>query len=88
MFRYIIGIVVSLVALSFVRAVWTMIQKALVDELQPSTPNQPSQSQSRPQPSASTTLRKCATCGTYKPESAMTKFTSGNETIYICCKKA
>ena len=86
MLRYILGIVISLVALSFVRAVWTMIQKAFVDELQPSAPSQPTQA--RPEPSASTTLRKCATCGTYKPESAMTKFTSGSETIYVCCKKS
>lgn len=94
MLRYIIGIVLSLLALSFMRAIMGVIQKAVVTEVksamgdeaasQPSRPNQPAE------PSAATTLRKCATCGTYKPESAMIRYGSGPKSVFFCssaCEK-
>ncbi|MFN0100488.1 MAG: hypothetical protein ACKV2U_00195 [Bryobacteraceae bacterium] len=92
MLRYIIGIVISLIALTFVRAVWGIIQKAVVDEVKSSvgddTPSPTSKTKSTP--AADTTLRKCVTCGTYKPESAMLRYGAGDKSMYFCsadCEK-
>jgi len=86
MLRYIIGIVVSLFVLSFVRAVWGIIQKALVEEVTAATGG--SQTKENPkQASADTTLRKCVTCGTYKPESAMIRYGAGPKSVYFCTRE-
>ena len=87
MLRYIIGIVISLVALTFVRAVWGIIQKAVVDEVKSATADgAPSAApRSKPaQPTAETTLRKCVTCGTYKPEASMIRYGSGAKSVFFC----
>jgi hypothetical protein len=91
MFRYLIVTLVSLVAFSFVRAVWGIIQKALVDEVKSSVGGEaPAAEPEKAAPSAETTLRKCVTCGTYKPESSMTRYGSGAKSIFFCsteCEK-
>ncbi|MBI2687216.1 MAG: hypothetical protein HYX27_12935 [Acidobacteria bacterium] len=93
MLRYLIGILISLLALTFIRAIWGIIQKALVDEVTSAVKDGPAQSSAggtRPAPTADTTLRKCVTCGTYKPESAMTRYGSGTKSVYFCsadCEK-
>ena len=86
MFRYIIGILVSIVALSFVRAIWGIIQKAVMDEVQSAVSDESPKAASagRPAPTAETTLRKCVTCGTYKPESSMVRYGSGAKSVYFC----
>ncbi|HEU0120964.1 MAG TPA: hypothetical protein VFQ91_10610 [Bryobacteraceae bacterium] len=92
MIRYLIGIIISFIALTFVRAVWGIVQKAVVDEVKSAVgEDSPAEQTRRPQPgSTSTTLRKCVGCGTYKPESAMIHYGSGEKSIYFCsadCEK-
>lgn len=91
MLRYLIGIIISLVALTFVRAVWGIIQKAVVDEVKSSVGgDEPAPAANRNAPAAETTLRKCVSCGTYKPESAMIRYGSGEKSMYFCspeCEK-
>ena len=92
MLRYLIGIIISLVALTFVRAVWGIIQKAVVDEVKSSVGgDEPAPAAAnRNAPAAETTLRKCVTCGTYKPESSMIRYGAGEKSMYFCsaeCEK-
>lgn len=92
MIRYLIGIVISFIALTFVRAVWGIIQKAVVDEVKSATGGEPPVEQARKPapPETSTTLRKCVGCGTYKPESAMIRYGSGAKSVFFCsadCEK-
>ncbi len=93
MLRYILGIVISLVALTFVRAVWGIIQKAVVDEVKSAVGDdapQPAKDPKSKPATADTTLRKCATCATYKPESTMIRYGSGPKSVFFCsaeCEK-
>jgi hypothetical protein len=86
MLRYIIGILVSLFVLSFVRAVWGIIQKALVEEVTAATGGDGQSKDDPKQTTAETTLRKCVTCGTYKPESAMIRYGAGPKSVFFCSK--
>jgi hypothetical protein len=90
MIRYLLGILISLVVLTFVRAVWGIIQKAVVDEVKSAVSGeQPPQARPAESP-AGTTLRKCAACSTYKPESAMLRHGSGANSSFFCsaeCQK-
>ena len=80
MLRYLIGIIISLVVLTFVRAVWGIIQKAVVNEVKSSIGGD----EPAPASAAETTLRKCVTCGTYKPESAMIRYGAGDKSMFFC----
>ena len=80
MLRYLIGIIISLVVLTFVRAVWGIIQKAVVDEVKSSIGG----GDPEPARAAETTLRKCVTCGTYKPEPAMIQYGAGGKSLFFC----
>ncbi|MBM3785616.1 MAG: hypothetical protein FJW30_14725 [Acidobacteria bacterium] len=89
MIRYIIGIVISLIAVSFIRAVVGMIQKSVKenveDVLRDDTPK------SNPaEPATAATLKRCVTCGTYKPEASMTRYGTGTKSVFFCsaaCEK-
>lgn len=86
MIKYLIGIIISLVVLTFVRAVWGIIQKAVVDEVKSAVSDDPPPTA----PAAETTLRKCVTCGTYKAESLMRRHGDGDKRIFFCsveCEK-
>jgi hypothetical protein len=92
MIRYLIGLIVMLVVATFVRAVWGIVQKAVVDEVKSAVgDDEPaSAAANRNSPVAETTLRKCVTCGTYKPESSMIRYGSGEKSMYFCsaeCEK-
>lgn len=89
MLRYLIGIIISLIALTFIRAVWGIIQKAVVDEVTSSIGGD-APSHAKSTPAAESTLRKCVTCGTYKPESAMIRYGTGDQSTFFCsteCEK-
>lgn len=85
MLRYLIGIIISFIALAFMRAVWGIIQKAVVDEVKTAVGDDaPTASGAKPQTSADTTLRRCVTCATYKPESSMIRYGTGEKSIFFC----
>ncbi len=80
MLKYIIGIIISLVAFSFMRAVMGIIAKVVTDEVKSAVAeNPPPETAGNP-----TTLRKCVTCGTYKPEPAMMRYGSGDKSVFFC----
>jgi hypothetical protein len=92
MIRYLLGIIISLVVLTFVRAVWGILQKAVLDEVKSAVGGeaQPPAGQADHPPKSETTLRKCATCATYKPEPAMIRYGSGAKSVFFCsaeCEK-
>ena len=91
MIRALIGILVSLFVLTFVRAIWGILQKAVFDEVKSAVGGDaPPQSQGKSAPTADTTLRKCVTCNTYKPQSTMIHYGSGDKSMYFCsaeCEK-
>ena len=87
MLRYLIGIIISFIALAFMRAVWGIIQKAVVDEVKTAVGDDAPEgtaSGAKPQTSADTTLRRCVTCATYKPESSMIRYGTGEKSIFFC----
>lgn len=85
MIRYIIGIVISLVAITFMRAVWGVLQKAMVDEVKSAMgDSQPKAGQAKEAGQQGTTLRKCVACGTYKPEAAMVRRGAGDTSRFFC----
>jgi hypothetical protein len=90
MLKYIVGILISFIALSFMRAVMGIIQKAVVDEVKSSVGGEdapPAAGKAgKPASTADTTLRKCVTCGTYKPESSMIRYGTGEKSVYFCSK--
>ncbi len=86
MIKYVIGIIISFIALSFVRAVMGIISKSVKESVEEAvTGDAP-----KPEPAKATQLRKCATCATYKPESSMIRYGSGEKSIFFCsaeCEK-
>ena len=87
MLRYIIGIIISFIALTFVRAVWGIIQKAVVDEVKTAVGDEApggATPGAGPKTTADTTLRRCVTCATYKPESSMIRYGTGDKSIFFC----
>lgn len=97
MIRYLLITVFSLLALTFFRAIMGVVQKAVVNEVKsamggedtpPSPgPNRGGSSSTGP---AATTLRKCVSCGTYKPEGSMIRYGSGEKSVFFCsadCEK-
>ena len=95
MFRYFIGIIFAFLAWTFMRTFMGIVQKAVITEVKSAMGEDdappPQQAQSRPAaPTASTTLRKCVTCATYKPESTMIRYGSGDKSLFFCsaeCEK-
>lgn len=88
MLKYVIGIIVSFIALSFVRAVMGIISKSVKESVEDAV----SGDTPKPAPEAAkaTQLRKCATCATYKPEASMIRYGAGEKSIFFCsadCEK-
>ena len=96
MIRYLLITIFSLLALTFFRAIMGVVQKAVVNEVKSAMgddagPAPGSSAKSGPTAGpAATTLRKCVTCGTYKPEGAMIRYGSGDKAVFFCsadCEK-
>ena len=86
MLRYVIGTVLFLIAISFVRAIVGIIQRAVTDEVKSAMTGdpQPASSGKAANPGPQTTLRKCVSCGTYKPEPAMIRYGTGDKSVFFC----
>ncbi|MBL8236954.1 MAG: hypothetical protein JNM66_06020 [Bryobacterales bacterium] len=93
MLKYLVGILISFIALSFIRAVMGIIQKAVVEEVQSAVGGEPAPATpkgGKAATTADTTLRKCVTCATYKPESSMIRYGTGEKSVFFCsaeCEK-
>ena len=88
MLKYVIGIIVSFIALSFVRAVMGIISKSVKESVEEAVSGDTPKP--APEPAKATQLRKCATCATYKPEASMIRYGSGEKSIFFCsaeCEK-
>jgi hypothetical protein len=83
--RYLIGTIIALIVFTFVRAVWSVVQKAIFEEVSASLGNG-EKTEATKEAGPKRTLRKCAVCGTYKPESSMISVRQGVETTLYCSK--
>jgi hypothetical protein len=83
MLRYIVTILLSVLALTFLRSVLGLIFKAIGTLFHEEQAVQP---QGRPSESipAAQVLRKCQGCGTYMPESTMLRRNGGKEPAFYC----
>lgn len=88
MIKYVIGIIISFIALSFVRAVMGIISKSVKESVEEAvTGDAPKPA---PEPAKATQLRKCASCSTYKPEASMIRYGAGEKSVFFCsaeCEK-
>ncbi len=84
MIKYLIGLLVSILAVAFIRAVTSMLMKGAKEALQQDA--QPSASSQQP-PASSTRLRKCKTCGTFAPETRMLRHSTREADIFFCSKE-
>ncbi len=89
MLRYLIGLIFAFLAWTFMRAFMGAVQKAVIAEVKSAVGEDAGPApkpEARPQqaPTASTTLRRCVTCATYKPESSMIRYGSGEKSLYFC----
>ena len=84
MIKYLIGLLVSILAVAFFRAVSGLLTNAVKDAMQPEA----KPGSGAPPPSeASTRLRKCKTCGTFAPETRMLRHSTRDAEIFFCSKE-
>jgi len=84
MIKYLIGLLVSILAVAFIRAVTNMLMKGAKEALQQDA--QPAASSNQP-PESGTRLRKCNTCGTFAPETRMLRRSIREAEMFFCSKE-
>ena len=82
MFRFIITAIISILAITFVRAVVGLIGKAINEAISP-TPSSRSEEKKASVP-AGGELRKDPVCGTYVAEQAALQLTVKGEPVFFC----
>ncbi|MCX6586555.1 MAG: hypothetical protein NTX13_08245 [Acidobacteria bacterium] len=82
MIKALLGILVSILAVTFLRAVMGLLVKGAKEALQP---DETSDSGSAP-PESGTRLRKCKTCGTFAPETRMLRHSTRETDVFYCSK--
>ncbi len=84
MIKYLIGLLVSILAVAFIRAVTSLLMKsakeALKEDAKPGAG-------SAPPPESGTRLRKCKSCGTFAPETRMLRHSTRDADIFFCSKE-
>lgn len=92
MFRWILGILISLIAVTFLRTVMGILSKEVKDAVSPNDSKQaPKRPDAASKEAAAVMLRKCSLCGTFRPESAMRKHHAPEGDTFVCaagCEKA
>lgn len=85
MIKALIGILVSILAVTFLRAVMTLLVKGAKEAMQP----EPEQSAGKAPPESGTRLRKCKACGTFAPETRMLRHSTRDTDVFYCkdCEK-
>lgn len=86
MIRYLLGFLISILAITFIRAVVTMIQKTMSEAVQSSLGGDAQKPGAKEQGPKQAMLRKCVSCGTYMPEQSMIRYGSGDKSVYFCSK--
>ncbi len=84
MIKYLIGLLVSILAVAFIRAVTSLLMKSAKEALQEDA--KPGAA-SAPPPESGTRLRKCKSCGTFAPETRMLRQSTGGADIFFCSKE-
>ncbi len=84
MIKYLIGLLVSILAVAFIRAMRGMLMKSFKEALQQDAPASASSNQP---PKSGTRLRKCNTCGTFAPETRMLRHSTGGAEIFFCSQE-
>ncbi len=82
MIKALIGILVSILAVTFLRAVMSLLVKGAKEALQTDAP---AASAGAP-PESGTRLRKCKTCGTFAPETRMLRHSTRETDVFYCSK--
>jgi hypothetical protein len=83
MIRALIGILVSILAVTFLRAVMTLLVKGAKEAMQPDAG---SATAGNAPPESGTRLRKCKTCGTFAPETRMLRHSTRETDVFYCSK--
>lgn len=85
MIKALLGILVSILAVTFLRAVMGLLVKGAKEALQP---EEPATAAGRGAPPASgTRLRKCGACGTFAPETRMLRHSTREADVFYCSKE-
>jgi hypothetical protein len=82
MIKALIGILVSILAVTFLRAVMTLLVKGAKEAMQ--TDAAPAGGSAPPE--SGTRLRKCKTCGTFAPETRMLRHSTRETDVFFCSK--
>ncbi len=82
MIKALIGILVSILAVTFLRAVMTLLVKGAKEAMQP----EPEKAAGNAPPESGTRLRKCKTCGTFAPETRMLRHSTRETDVFYCSK--
>jgi hypothetical protein len=87
MIKALIGILVSILAVTFLRAVMSLLVKGAKEALQNEAlqTDEPTTSAGTP-PESGTRLRKCKTCGTFAPETRMLRHSTREADVFYCSK--
>lgn len=82
MIKALIGILVSIIAVTFLRAVMTLLVKGAKEAMQPEA----EKAAGNAPPESGTRLRKCKTCGTFAPETRMLRHSTRETDVFYCSK--
>ncbi len=82
MIKALIGILVSILAVTFLRAVMTLLVKGAKEAMQPDA----EAASGTPPPESGTRLRKCKSCGTFAPETRMLRHSTRETDVFYCSK--
>jgi hypothetical protein len=83
MIKALLGILVSILAVTFLRAVMTLLVKGAKEAMQPDAP---AAAGGNAPPESGTRLRKCKTCGTFAPETRMLRHSTRETDVFYCSK--
>lgn len=85
MIKALLGILVSILAVTFLRAVMGLLVKGAKEALQPEEPA--TTAGRRAPPESGTRLRKCGACGTFAPETRMLRHSTREADVFYCSKE-
>lgn len=86
MIRYILGFLISILAITFIKAVVTMIQRTMSEAVNASVGGETGKQKQQEAGPKQAMLRKCVSCGTYMPEPAMIRYGTGEKSVFFCSK--